>query len=206
MSTMSVLGVSGELALLAGDALLQRAQEPLGRWLQTVNSRPSGLWMEWQDILSRGQWRKVLGADPYEFMVVGRQSILGSFPSPEAVLTMSAEADLYPLNAPELAGRIEGAIGEGSLFHQTHGYDAQGVGLEAAILPDGWIHRVHRVQSVAMNDRVAYCLDDEQRRKLRATIRRWARAIDHSGHEFPGVRAGKTFLARGQQSRECLCE
>lgn len=58
----------------------------------------------------------------YEFIIVGSQSILGSFPHPEAVFTMSAEADIYPLKAPELAEKIEGALGEGSQFHDTYGY------------------------------------------------------------------------------------
>lgn len=115
LRVMSLLGVSGELALLAGDtlqpapagsaaarsrrarpvvqvlvsadesrhqaqdlqslalheaavrlvradpALLQKAEQTLARWLQSGNSRSSGLWQEWQDILRHRQWRKVLG-------------------------------------------------------------------------------------------------------------------------------------------------
>jgi hypothetical protein len=97
--------------------------------------------------------------DQYEFMVIGSQSILGPVPNPEAIFTMSAEVDIYPLQAPELAEKIEGAIGEGSQFHETYGYYAQGVGPETAILPAGWIDRVHRVQNTATGDRVGYCLD-----------------------------------------------
>lgn len=73
--------------------------------------------------------------DQYEFMIVGSQAILGSVPNPEAVFTMSAEADIYPLHAPALADKIEGALGEGSQFHDTYGYYAQGVGPETAVLP-----------------------------------------------------------------------
>lgn len=50
-------------------------------------------------------------------------------------------------------------LANGSQFHQTYGYYAQGVGPETAVLPEGWIHRVHRVQSAATNQRVGYCLD-----------------------------------------------
>jgi len=35
----------------------------------------------------------------YEFVVVGSQSILGPIPNPPAELTMSMEADIYPMNA-----------------------------------------------------------------------------------------------------------
>ena len=73
--------------------------------------------------------------DQYEFVIVGSQSILGAVPRPEAVFTVSMEADIYPLQAPELADKIDGAIGEGSRFHDTYGYYAQGVGPETACLP-----------------------------------------------------------------------
>lgn len=115
LRVMSLLGVSGDLALLAGDtlrpapagsagarsrrarpvvqvlvsadesrhqvqdlqslalheeavrlirtdpALLLQAQATLEHWLGSGNSRSSGLWREWQEILRRGQWRTILG-------------------------------------------------------------------------------------------------------------------------------------------------
>lgn len=97
--------------------------------------------------------------DQYEFVIVGSQSILGAIPNPDPVFTASAEADIYPLQAPELADKIDGAIGEGSLFHEQNGYYAQGVGPDTAILPEGWFLRVHRVQNGNTNDRIGYCLD-----------------------------------------------
>lgn len=57
----------------------------------------------------------------YEFVILGSQSILGAIPYPPAFFTMSAEADIYPLADPELADQIDGAIGEGSDFHDIHG-------------------------------------------------------------------------------------
>ena len=73
--------------------------------------------------------------DQYEFIIVGSQSILGPVPNPPEVFTMSAEADIYPLQAPELAEKIDGAIGEGSQLHQTFGYYAQGVGPDRSHQP-----------------------------------------------------------------------
>lgn len=114
LRVMSVLGISGDLALLAGDTLrpappgsaaasrrgrplvkvlvsadesrhqtqdlqslalheeavrmvraqpdlVQQAQGTLQRWINAGESRSTGLWREWQDILQRRQWRKVLG-------------------------------------------------------------------------------------------------------------------------------------------------
>lgn len=95
----------------------------------------------------------------YEFVIVGSQSMLGSVPRPEEVFTVSMEADIYPLRAPELADEIDGAIGEGSRFHQTYGYYAQGVGPNTATLPRDWMGRVHRVQGRNTGDRVGFCLD-----------------------------------------------
>ena len=70
-----------------------------------------------------------------------------------------ASADIYPLQAPDLADKIDSAIGEGSEFHRTYGYYAQGVGPETATLPDDWMDRVHRVQNGNTSGRVGYCLD-----------------------------------------------
>ncbi|WP_137895109.1 DUF6036 family nucleotidyltransferase [Ramlibacter sp. 2FC] len=165
----------------------------------------------------------------YEFVIVGSQSILGSVPRPAEVFTVSMEVDIYPKEAPELADKIDGAIGEGSQFQATHGYYAQGVGPETATLPEGWQSRVHRVQNTNTNGRVGYCLDvidlflskaaagrekdrkfcmallehgyvtmaqvlalvptmpidDQSRRRLRAAIRRWAKALREAGHDIP---------------------
>jgi hypothetical protein len=59
-------------------------------------------------------------------------------------------------DAPELADQIDANIGEGSRFHQLHGYYAQGVGPETAVLPAQW---------------------------LRARVRRWAKAACNAGDE-----------------------
>ena len=58
----------------------------------------------------------------YEFVVIGSQSILGSLDSPPQACTISMEADIYPLQAPELADLIDGAIGELSFFHDHFSY------------------------------------------------------------------------------------
>ncbi len=95
----------------------------------------------------------------YEFVVVGSQSIVGAIdrPPPECVLSM--EADIYPMQAPELADLIDGSIGELSMFHDRFGYYAQGVSPETAHLPNGWQERLVRLQNDETNGRVAYCLD-----------------------------------------------
>jgi hypothetical protein len=69
------------------------------------------------------------------------------------------EADIFALDAEELSDLIDGAIGEGSAFHETFGYYAQGVDSTTAKLPAGWKSRLVRIQSRETNDRVGYCLD-----------------------------------------------
>jgi hypothetical protein len=56
-----------------------------------------------------------------EFIVIGSQSILGSFPDAPRELRQSMEADLYPRFRPDLAAQIEGSLGELSPFHNTLG-------------------------------------------------------------------------------------
>lgn len=81
-------------------------------------------------------------ADAREIVVVGSQALLGEFPAAPAELLVSMEADLYPRDHPERADLIDGAIGELSPFHETHGYYAHGVGPETATLPAGWEARL----------------------------------------------------------------
>ena len=95
----------------------------------------------------------------YEFVVIGSQAILGTVERPPEECLVSMEADLYPLQAPELADLIEGAIGEMSPFHEHFGYYAQGVGPDTAHLPAGWRQRLVRLQTPGTGGRVAYCLD-----------------------------------------------
>jgi len=77
-----------------------------------------------------------------EIVVVGSQALLGEFPAAPAELLESMEADVYPRDHPERADLIDGAIGELSPFHETHGYYAHGVGPETATLPMGWEDRL----------------------------------------------------------------
>lgn len=95
----------------------------------------------------------------YEIMIVGSQSILGSTPNAPASLLLSMEADVYPLNRPELADLIDGAIGELSPFEDRFGYYAQGVGPDTAILPDGWRNRLVKIQNQNTDLKIGYCLD-----------------------------------------------
>ena len=41
--------------------------------------------------------------DQYEFVIIGSQSMLGPVPNPERVFSVSMEADIYPLDFPDLA-------------------------------------------------------------------------------------------------------
>ena len=69
------------------------------------------------------------------------------------------EADLYPLSRPELADKVDGAMGEGSNFHQTHGYFAQAVGPNTATLPKGWRQRLVRIENRNTGGYVGLCLE-----------------------------------------------
>ena len=95
----------------------------------------------------------------YEIVVVGSQSILGAVPEPSALLVASMEADVYPLHRPDLADLIDGAIGEGSPFHDCFGYYAQGVGPETAVLPTGWQERLVRIQNPNTDLKIGLCLE-----------------------------------------------
>jgi hypothetical protein len=94
-----------------------------------------------------------------EIVIIGSQSILGQFPDAPIRLLASMEADVFPKRNPELADKIDGAIGEGSSFHELHGYYAQGVGPETAALPSGWQDRVIVVKNENTNGIAGLCLE-----------------------------------------------
>lgn len=77
-----------------------------------------------------------------DIVILGSQAILGSHPHAPASLLASGVADVYPLHHPDRADLIDGSIGEGSPFHETFGYHAQGVGERTAVLPAGWRERL----------------------------------------------------------------
>jgi hypothetical protein len=95
----------------------------------------------------------------YELVVIGSQSILGEVPNPPEPLVESMEADIYPLQHPELADLIDGAIGEASPFHERFGYYAQGVGPDTAVLPTNWQHRLVKLQNQNTDLKVGWCLE-----------------------------------------------
>jgi hypothetical protein len=94
-----------------------------------------------------------------ELVIIGSQSILGQYPEAPAALLRSMEADMYPLAHPERSDKVDGSIGEGSQFHRTYGYYAQGVGPETATLPKGWRRRLVRIENSNTGGFSGLCLE-----------------------------------------------
>lgn len=94
-----------------------------------------------------------------DIVVVGSQAVLASFPEAPAELLVSVEADVYPRDRPERAVDIDGAIGEGSIFFDTFGYYAHGVGPETAKAPAGWEDRLVLVRNENTRGAAGWCLE-----------------------------------------------
>jgi len=96
-------------------------------------------------------------------IIIGSQSVLGSVDDedlpPQAMWSM--EIDVLPLDDPDesKADTVDGAIGEGSMFHETHGFYVQGVGQRTATLPDGWRDRLIPVSNANTGGREGLCLE-----------------------------------------------
>jgi len=97
-----------------------------------------------------------------ELVVVGSQAILGVLPDPPASLLRSLELDVYPRNNPARAAEIDGALGDGSRFHEMYGYYAHGVGPESITAPAGWDGRLVRLEIPAIRRKdeaaIGWCL------------------------------------------------
>lgn len=94
-------------------------------------------------------------------IVVGSQSVLGALAEVPPEAAMSIEADLLPID--DIDGRkadlIDGAIGEGSPFHDLHGIYGQGVSERTSVLPDGWRDRLIAVSNPNTSGATGWCLD-----------------------------------------------
>ncbi|WP_432484636.1 DUF6036 family nucleotidyltransferase [Kineococcus esterisolvens] len=102
-------------------------------------------------------------ADDPDVVVIGSQSILGSFDEddlPDPVIG-SVEADVAFWDDPDnrKSDAVDGAIGEDSGFHQMYGYYAQGVSVSTAVLPEGWRERVVVWESRSSAPGRAHCLE-----------------------------------------------
>ena len=91
-------------------------------------------------------------------VVIGSQSILGSYPYAKEALVESREADMFPKNDPA-KGEILDAIGEESVFDKTFGYHAQWVDESTATLPKGWKGRLVKICNENTGGVTGYCLD-----------------------------------------------
>lgn len=85
-------------------------------------------------------------ADDVDVLVLGSQSILGSFTEEElpeqAHASIEADVTFFDDYDNEKSDLVDMHLGEDSQFHATFGYYAQGVNVEVATLPVGWQGRV----------------------------------------------------------------
>jgi len=81
-----------------------------------------------------------------ELIIFGSQAILATAPNAPESLRASIEVDVQAKTFPERTDLIDGALGEDSLFHATHGFYVHGVSVEAATLPAGWESRTIAVR------------------------------------------------------------
>ena len=98
-------------------------------------------------------------AQDTEVYVFGSQAILGQYPNAPAELRQSAEADIAPKYMPYRVDAINGALGELSPFHTTHGFYVHGLSIEAATLPEGWEGRAKLVRNANTRGNTGICVE-----------------------------------------------
>jgi hypothetical protein len=98
-----------------------------------------------------------------DIVVVGSQAVLAQHPDASEILLQSLEVDVFPRNDRARTAEIDGALGDGSRFHETYGYYAHAVGPEALIAPAGWDQRLVRLEVPAVLSSggtvTAWCLE-----------------------------------------------
>jgi uncharacterized nucleotidyltransferase DUF6036 len=94
-----------------------------------------------------------------EVYVFGSQAILGQYPDAPETLRQSAEADIAPVTAVDMADFIDAQLGELSRFHDAHGFYVHGLSIDAAVLADGWQARAIAVRNENTRNKTGWCLE-----------------------------------------------
>ena len=94
-----------------------------------------------------------------EVYVFGSQAILGQYPDAPASLRQSAEADIAPVKAIDMADVIDWNLGELSTFHGTFGFYVHGLSIDAAVLPAGWQKRAIAVRNENTRNNTGWCVE-----------------------------------------------
>ncbi len=76
-----------------------------------------------------------------EWVVLGSQALALWDGDRSAPLEASEEVDLYAPESEAMTDLVEGTLGEGSMFQDTFGYFAHGVGPDTATFPATWTAR-----------------------------------------------------------------
>jgi hypothetical protein len=98
-----------------------------------------------------------------DFLDVGSAAALGTFEDNQLPYeaSRSDEADIAPYSDPDGAKSfmVEGSLGQGSQFHTTFGYYADGVDFRTAIAPAGWQERLVAFATPGCGDGRGWCLE-----------------------------------------------
>ena len=93
-----------------------------------------------------------------QFIIIGSQSLHGRFPDLADEIGVSVEVDLIAKS--QLArGELLNAIGQESQFHVAHGYYADPVDMNTAVLPKGWQGRLVHLAPGHTEGVAGLCLD-----------------------------------------------
>ena len=99
-------------------------------------------------------------AEDSEVWVFGSQAILGEFPDAPEALRASIEVDMQPKNRPDKADLVDGALGEMSQFHKTHGFYVHGLLIEGSHFPQEWQHRAKPlVDEISTRGNIGWCME-----------------------------------------------
>jgi hypothetical protein len=118
--------------------------------------------------MNREQFEHVLRAvsriagDP-DVLVIGSQSILGSYPEdelpPEATGSMEVDAAFFDDPDETKSGVVDAMIGELSNFHNEFGYYPQGVSVGTGVFPQGWQDRLVTYETPGTKPGRGLCLE-----------------------------------------------
>lgn len=100
-------------------------------------------------------------AEDNEVIILGSNAILAHVENPPFECSREIDIAFFNDDKEEKATKVDGSIGELSIFQETHEYFAHGISIETAVLPSGWESRLAVISNENTDGIKGYCISLE---------------------------------------------
>lgn len=100
-------------------------------------------------------------AEDDKVIILGSNAILAYVENPPFECSREIDIAFFNDDSEEKATKVDGSIGELSIFQETHEYFAHGISIETAVMPNEWESRVRVISNENTDGIKGYCISLE---------------------------------------------